>query len=220
MEENQASTAVEENGAQSATAEQSRRGARNKKKATRKSVAYNIAVTAMFVVVIAVCAWIAVPVNLIPITLQTMAVCLSAAMLGWKRGLFAVAAYLLLGLVGVPVFAGFGSTASLVGPTGGYLIGFLFTAVVVGFPADLVKGRFTKKRKWIEAVVLVVSMILGIAVCYVFGTAWFMVYRISNDSAVSLGAALALCVLPYIAPDLCKIAVATALAISLKRFVK
>lgn len=220
MEENQNSAAAEENGSQSDTAEQARNGARNKKKVTRKSVAYNIAITAIFVVVMAVCAWIAIPINLIPITLQTMAVCLAAAMLGWKRGLSAVAAYILLGLVGVPVFAEFGSTASLVGPTGGYIIGFLFTAVIVGIPADLIKGKFTKKRKWIEAVVLVVSMILGIAVCYAFGTAWFMFYKISNDSAVSLGAALALCVVPYIVPDLCKIAVATALAISLKKFIK
>ena len=85
-----------------------------------KSAAYDIAISALFVAVIAICAWIAVPISEISITLQTMGVCLAAALLGWKRGLAVVSAYILLGLVGVPVFSGFtGGAAKLIGPTGG-----------------------------------------------------------------------------------------------------
>ena len=183
----------------------------------RKSVAYDIAISALFVAVIAVCAWIAVPISEISITLQTMGVCLAAAMLGWERGLAAVAAYILLGLVGVPVFSGFtGGAAKLIGPTGGYIVGFLFTALLVGIACDLVRG----KAKWLFAVVCVLSMIVGIAVCYAFGTGWFMFMMSGKGNPYTLSAALAMCVLPYIPFDLIKIAVATALSVALKRFVK
>lgn len=77
-------------------------------KTTVRSAAREISYTAMFVAIIAVCAWIAIPLpSNISITLQTMGVCLAAGFLGWKRGLIAVAVYILLGLCGVPVFQGF-----------------------------------------------------------------------------------------------------------------
>lgn len=72
-----------------------------------KSAAREICYTAMFVAIITVCTWISIPIGEIPITLQTMGVCLAAALLGWKRGAIATAVYILLGLCGVPVFTGF-----------------------------------------------------------------------------------------------------------------
>lgn len=182
-----------------------------------KSAAYDIAISALFVAVIAVCAWIAVPISEISITLQTMGVCLAAALLGWKRGLAAVSAYILLGLVGVPVFSGFtGGAAKLIGPTGGYIVGFLFTALLVGIACDLVRGK--SKGKFIFVCAL--SMVAGVAVCYAFGTAWFMFMMSGKGNPYTLSAALAMCVLPYIPFDLLKIAVATALSVALKRFIK
>ncbi|MGM9680900.1 MAG: biotin transporter BioY [Eubacteriales bacterium] len=169
----------------------------------------NLVYIALFAALIAVCSWITFPINLVPITLQTMAVCIAAGMLGCWRGICSVAVYLALGAVGLPVFAGFkGGIGSLTGATGGYLVGFLLTALIVGLAVDLFG------RKWF---VLAISMVLGIAVCYLFGTAWFMILM---GSKYTLGAALGMCVIPFIIPDLCKIAIATVLCNRVYKIVK
>lgn len=155
------------------------------------------------IALIAVCSWISVP-SAIPFTLQTFAVCLIAALLGLRLGLWAVAGYILLGAVGVPVFSGFrGGPGALLGVTGGYIIGFLFTALTVGLACDR-RGR--------RLPVLVLSMVLGILLCYVFGTAWFMLVYAKNTGPVSLGTALAWCVTPYLIPDGIKLVLAALLA--------
>ena len=159
----------------------------------------DMAYIAMFAVVMAVCAWISIPAA-VPFTLQTLGVFLAVGMLGGKRGTLAVLIYLLLGAVGMPVFAGFnGGLGYMLGSTGGYIVGFLLSALTMwGFEAML--GRKT----W----VLAVSMVLGLAVCYAFGTAWFMVVYAKNTGAIGLMTALGWCVIPYIVPDLVKIALA------------
>ena len=128
-------------------------------KTTVRSAAREISYTAMFVAIIAVCAWIAIPLpSNISITLQTMGVCLAAGFLGWKRGLIAVAVYILLGLCGVPVFQGFTAGAAKLGSvTGGYIVGFLFTAAAVGLAADYIKV----KSGWLRAAALVVPWSSG-----------------------------------------------------------
>lgn len=161
--------------------------------------------------IIAVCAWITLPVGPVPFTLQTMAICLVAGLFGWKRGTFATVIYIALGAVGVPVFSGFkGGIGALVGPTGGYIIGFVFTALIVGFVSDKTKGKL-----WAIAV----SMVVGIAVCYAFGTGWFY-YFIQSTKPMTLGAVLGACVVPFIIPDLAKIAIASILVNRLKSLVK
>ena len=159
----------------------------------------DMAYIAMFAVVMAVCAWISIPAA-VPFTLQTFGVFLAVGMLGGKRGTLAVLVYLLLGAVGMPVFAGFnGGLGYMLGSTGGYIVGFLLSALTMwGFEAAL--GRKT----W----VLAVSMVLGLAVCYAFGTAWFMVVYAKNTGAIGLATALCWCVIPYLVPDLVKIALA------------
>ena len=154
---------------------------------------------AMFAVVMAVCAWISIP-GAVPFTLQTMGVFLAVALLGGKRGTLAVLVYLLLGAVGMPVFAGFhGGLGYMLGATGGYIVGFLLSALVMwGIEALL------GKNIW----VLAISMVLGLGVCYAFGTAWFMVVYAQKTGPIGLGAALGLCVIPYIVPDLVKLALA------------
>ena len=159
-----------------------------------------LALIAMGAALIAVCSWIAVP-TAIPFTLQTFAVCLVTALFGLRMGLWTVAVYLLLGAVGAPVFSGFkGGLAALLGTTGGYLVGFLFTALVVGISVD----RLGRKLP-----VLVVSMALGILLCYTFGTAWFVLVYTRSKGPISVGTALAWCVLPYLLPDAVKIALAS-----------
>jgi biotin transport system substrate-specific component len=182
-------------------------------KTMSKSVSHTLSITyiALAAALIAVCSWISIPTT-VPFTLQTFAVCLTTALLGLRRGTLAVIVYLCLGAVGLPVFAGFkGGIASLAGPTGGYLIGFIFTALIVGIIAD----RFGRKP-----VVLVIAMILGIAVCYAFGTAWFVPVYTKAASPIGIAAALSMCVFPFIIPDLIKIAVATLLVNRLHKYIK
>ena len=162
----------------------------------------DIAYIAMGVALIAICSWISIPMT-VPFTMQTFAVCLVTALLGLRRGLWAVAAYILLGAAGAPVFSGFkGGIGALMGPTGGYIVGFLFTALIVG----LAVKRFGRSLP-----ALIVSMALGILVCYAFGTVWFMRVYARNSGPIGLGTALGWCVFPYLLPDAVKIALASVL---------
>ena len=166
----------------------------------------DMALVALGAALIAVCSWISVPSPLpsgVPFTLQTFAVCLLAALYGWRKGLWTVVCYLLLGAVGLPVFAGFkGGIGALLGVTGGYLVGFLFTALVIGLAAD----RLGRKLP-----VLLIAMVLGLALCYAFGTVWFLRVYTSSKGPMGVGAALGLCVAPYLLPDGAKIVLAAVL---------
>ena len=157
---------------------------------------------AMFAVLISICSWISIP-SAVPFTMQTFGIFLAVAVLGGKRGSLAVLVYLLLGLVGVPVFAGFsGGIGCLAGTTGGYIVGFQLTALVM-WAMEAMLGK--------KAFVLFAAMVLGTAVCYAFGTAWFMYVYARTTGAIGLGTALGWCVIPYIIPDLLKAALALAL---------
>lgn len=153
----------------------------------------------------AVCSWISIPAipPLPPFTLQTFAVFLVLLLLGGRRGFFAVLTYVLLGAVGLPVFAQFtGGVGVLFGTTGGYIIGFLFTAALYwaleGFFADSGARRLA-------------ALVLGLLVCYAFGTAWFVVAYARTAGPISWAAALGKCVLPFVLPDLMKLALAALL---------
>ena len=159
--------------------------------------------TAMFAVIMAVCSWISIPTN-IPFTLQTFAVFLAVGVLGGKYGTMSVLVYLLLGAVGVPVFAGFsGGLGIMLGVTGGYIVGFLFSALVMW----LIEALLGKKI-W----VLSLSMVLGLIVCYAFGTIWFVKVYSTGGESISFAGALGMCVVPYIIPDVIKIVIALAIS--------
>ena len=162
--------------------------------------------------VIAVCSWIAITLPTgIPITLQTLGVCLTAGVFGKKRGTAAMAVYLLLGVLGVPVFSNFtGGAGVLLGATGGYLIGFIFTALIVGAVSDK-----TQKR-W----VLLLGMAAGVLACYLFGTAWFALVYARTKGAAPLLTILGWCVFPYLVPDMVKIVLAATLTVPLKKAIK
>lgn len=159
---------------------------------------------------IAVCAWITIPLT-VPITLQTMGVCLVASLFGAKRGTFATVVYILLGAIGVPVFSGFkAGFGVLLGSTGGYIIGFIFTSIIVGLVSD------KTNRLW----ALVVSMVVGILVCYTFGTAWFAVVYAKTAEPAPLATILSWCVFPFLIPDAVKIIIAGILTNRLKKYIK
>lgn len=178
---------------------------------TKKMKTLDMVYIALFACLMAICAWISIP-GQIPFTLQTMGVFLAIGLLGGKRGTVAVLVYILMGAVGLPVFSGFaGGLGKLLGMTGGYIVGFLMSALLM-WAMEALFGS----KKW----VLPVSMVVGLIACYAFGTAWFMVVYTSSKGAITLGAVLGMCVIPYIIPDAVKIAVALLLTKALKRFVK
>lgn len=178
---------------------------------TKKSMkATDMAYIALLAVLIVVCSWLSIPAA-VPFTMQTFAVFLAVGLLGGKRGTMAVLIYLLLGAVGIPVFAGFqGGLGYMLGATGGYIIGFLFSALVM-WALEPVLGQTT----W----GLLFSMILGLLICYLFGTLWFMAVYAKTSGAIGLMTALGWCVFPYIIPDLLKILLAIALVKRLKKHV-
>lgn len=153
---------------------------------------------------------LAIPVGPVPITLATFAVMLSAALLGPKLGVTAVAIYLLLGCVGTPVFAGFSSGfGALLGPTGGYLIGYLPLALVTGFLGQkLCAGRKALGKTG----ALVLAMAVGTVVLYALGTAWFMAMTGTPLAGAMLG-----CVVPFLPGDAAKIGVVALAAPQLQR---
>lgn len=170
----------------------------------------DLALCALFAALIAVCAWIAIPAS-VPFTLQTFAVFAALGLLGGKRGTIAVAVYLLLGTVGLPVFSGFqGGIGALLGTTGGYLLGFLLAALIV-WGMEALFGE--------KASVFILSAVLGMLVCYAFGTAWYLVVYARTKGAVSLATVLGWCVTPFLLPDAVKIALAVLLRGRLKRHV-
>ncbi len=165
---------------------------------------------ALCVVLISVCSWISIPAH-VPFTLQTFAVFTTLALLGGRLGSLAVAAYLLLGAVGIPVFSGFkGGVGSLLGTTGGYLLGFLFTGLIYWLVT-----RAAGSGPAAQAV----GLFLGLLVCYAFGTAWFLVVYTRASGPIALSTALGWCVLPFLIPDLCKLALALVLARRLRPYV-
>ena len=178
---------------------------------TSKWRTVDLAYTALFTVLLMVCAWITVPMT-VPFTLQTFGVFAALGTLGGRRGTHAVAAYLLLGLAGVPVFSGFqGGPGVLLGATGGYILGFLASALLYW----AVTARLGTKPA-----VMAAAMVLGLIVCYAFGSAWFLAAYARTAGSMGLWAALGLCVFPFLLPDLAKIALAMLLSRRLARHLK
>ena len=130
----------------------------------RTTNTYAMAVTALMTAVTCILAPLSIPIGPVPISLTNFAIYLSLYLLDWKKGTISYILYLLLGLVGLPVFSGFtGGIGKLAGPTGGYIIGFIPMAIIAGIVIDHCQKR------WIQ----LLGMIVGTAICYALGTAWF-----------------------------------------------
>lgn len=164
---------------------------------------------ALFVVFTAVCSWISVP-STVPFTMQTFAVFAAMLMLGGRRAFIAAAVYIVMGAVGLPVFSNFqGGFGVLLGPAGGYVIGFLPMTLIYW----AVTARFGKGRA-----AVISAMLLGLLVCYAFGTAHFVLVYMKSGGVSAYLSALMWCVVPYIVPDIVKLALALVLGERLKRY--
>ena len=148
---------------------------------------------------IAVCSWISIPTT-VPFTLQTFAVFFVLLALGGRRGTIATVIYVLLGAVGLPVFAGFkGGIGALLGNTGGYILGFILMGLIYMLITKIMGEK---------TVVTIFALVIGLAVCYAFGTAWFMYVYMRDTGAVGVMTVLSWCVIPFLIPDLLKMALA------------
>lgn len=169
----------------------------------------NTIFSALGIVFLVISSWITVP-SAIPFTMQTFAVAFLSAFLGAKNGAMAIASYILLGIIGIPVFSGFQSGASIIlGATGGYTLGFI--------PFSLITGALYKKlgKSYFS---IIFAMLSGLFSCYIFGTLWYAFIYLK--SLHSLQAVLSVCVLPFIIPDLAKISLAAFFVKKAERLIK
>ncbi|MBR2528651.1 MAG: biotin transporter BioY [Blautia sp.] len=166
---------------------------------------------ALGAVLTAICSWISIP-TVVPFTMQTFAVFCVLHTLGGKKGTLSIILYILLGAIGVPVFSGFsGGPGVLLGSTGGYIIGFIFMGLLYWMAETLFGAKLYTA---------IVSMVGGLILCYAFGTAWFMVVYAGKSGPVGLTTVLSWCVLPFIVPDLIKLALAVTVASRVKTAAK
>lgn len=202
-----------------------------------------MALCGLFAAVTAVCSWISIPLGFtpIPLNLGTLAVYLTGALLGKKYGPISLLVYTLAGAVGLPVFSGFrGGLSVLAGPTGGYIIGYIVAAFLIGLIISLLlRGSSAAEKAALRAgqtqntdapaysapasrprgkaygfAVYAFAMICGMAACYALGTAWFMF-----STHTPFAAAMVSCVIPFLPGDAIKITAATILARKLKKFI-
>ena len=151
---------------------------------------YAITVTALMTAVTCILAPLSIPIGPVPISLTNLAIYISLYLLGWKRGTISYLIYLLIGLVGIPVFSGFtGGPAKLAGPTGGYIIAHFH-----------------------QPLLQLIGMIVGTIICYVLGTAWFCF-----EAKSTVSGALSICVLPFIPGDLIKMIIAMLIGPAIKK---
>lgn len=149
---------------------------------------------AVCITLLIVCAQITIvfPFTIVPVTLAFFMVYVIGGLLGPFHGALCMLVYIIMGLIGIPVFAGFNSFSSLAGPTGGYIVGYVPMAAIIGM-------AFKSSKPWIN----IIGMILGTAVCYLFGALWY-----SFIAEVSFAISITLTVLPFILADTMKMLLA------------
>ena len=162
-----------------------------------KKSTYTLTVIAMMAAVTCILGplSLAIPFIPVPISFTNLAIYFTLFLLGWKRGVLCYLLYLVIGLIGLPVFSGFtGGPSKLIGPTGGYLIGFILMALIAGKCIEVFEGR---------RLLQMLGLALGTVVAYLFGTAWLCFLM-----KVSFAAGLGIGVLPFLPGDCVKIILA------------
>ncbi|MFL0269729.1 biotin transporter BioY [Candidatus Clostridium radicumherbarum] len=164
----------------------------------KKSNTFEIVYMGLMAAVICILGPLSIPIGVVPISFTNLAVYIVIYSLGMKKGSISYIIYMLLGFVGLPVFSNFsGGPSKLFGPTGGYIIGFFFMALIAGFFIDKYFD------KWYFCIL---GMVLGTAVCYIFGSFW-----LAYEAHLSASKAFAVGVIPFIPGDLTKILIASIL---------
>ena len=176
----------------------------------KESGILDMILAALGAALISVCSWIAVPFT-VPFTLQTFAVFCVLTAFGAKVGLISIVVYILLGVIGLPVFSNFQSGAGvLFGATGGYIVGFILIGIIYTVSQKLFPNKTTAQ---------VLSLFIGLLVCYSFGTFWYVAVYTKNTGDISLSTAISVCVLPFIIPDIIKLLLAVFVSKKTKRII-
>ena len=196
-------------------------GSKSNSKATKnRSFIYDLVLISISAALITVCSWISIPFGPVPFTLQTMAILAVMLTCGGRRGTLAILVYLALGLCGVPVFAGFkGGVASFAGPTGGFLIGFIFAGLLYWLLEKLIFKRLmtgTVKTYIYGAL----NSVLFELVLYCIGVIWFMTVYAAQTGPVGLATVMSWCVLPFIIPDIAKLTTAVLIGERARKLVR
>ncbi|MBQ5318853.1 MAG: biotin transporter BioY [Oscillospiraceae bacterium] len=155
----------------------------------------SIIICGLFAAVLTVTSWISVPFA-VPFTMQTFGIFCALLVLGGRLGTAVVSVYILLGAFGLPVFAGFqGGIGIIVSPLGGFILGFLLIGIVYLVVTSV----------WGEGTCIkIIGISAGLAACYIAGTIWYMMFIDGMD----FSSAFAVCVIPFIIPDIVKILLA------------
>lgn len=182
-----------------------------------------LALCGLFAAIMAVCSMITIPLGFtpVPVNLGTLGVFLTGGILGRKYGTVSMAVYVLIGAIGVPVFAGFrGGVGVLAGPTGGYIIGYIVAVFLIGLILELATSRLkaaaedSPSRLCPGYVTTAIAMVIGLLACYLLGTIWFII-----STGTGVWASLIACVFPFLPGDALKIAAATILVQRLRRII-
>lgn len=172
----------------------------------KRSMIYKMCTMALMTAVICILAPLSIPIGTVPISFTNLAILFTLYLLGWKMGTASSVLYILIGLIGLPVFSGFtGGIGKLAGPTGGYIIGFIPMAIIAGIVIKKTNNIFLQY----------LSMVIGTIVLYAIGTAWFCVVM---DTTVMT--ALSICVFVFIPGDLIKMVIAAGLGNVIRKRLK
>lgn len=173
-------------------------------KNTKKINTHQLTLIGVMAAVTCILGPLSLPIGIVPISITNLAIYFSVYVLGQKRGTLSYIVYLLIGLIGLPVFSGFsGGFTKLFGPTGGYLIGFIFMAFISGIFIE----KFSNK-----IFMCFLGMTLGTIVAYIFGTTW-----LAYQANLTFKATLAVGVLPFIPGDVVKMVIASLIGPQIKK---
>ncbi len=177
----------------------------NKEHTARKFTTFQMALIAVMTAITCILGPLSIPIPIspVPITLTNLVIYVTVCLLGWKFGTISYLLYLIIGIIGLPVFSAFGSGfGKLLGPTGGYLIGFIFMAIICGITFEKCSNKF----------LIFFGLVLGSLVNYAFGTVW-----LCHQAHLTFFQGLWAGVIPYIPGDLIKIIIAILVAPVLKK---
>lgn len=167
-----------------------------------------LVICSMFAAITAILAQIAIPIpfSTVPLTMQVFAVTISGLVLGAKKGFITQFIYVLLGAIGLPVFAQMsGGLGALFGYTGGFIMTFPLMALVVGYVSDKFNSIFP----------IIISMFLALLITYTFGTLWY-----SFIAGVEFKKGLMVCVVPFILSDIVKVIFASYIGLKVKNEIR
>lgn len=182
---------------------------------TNKIKTKDMVLVALFAAVCCVCSIITIPTGIVPVTLGTFGIMVTAMILGTRRGIISVALFIVLGIIGIPVFSGMnGGFGVIAGPTGGYIYSYILMVPLIGIASKKLDKTLS------SAIKAMLGCIAAIFVCYLVGTVHFMIVMNFGEQSIGLWTSLCKCVFPFIPFDILKAVIAILIAQRVKPLCK